>query len=63
MARKRIRVEVKEEGEKRMVVTTFADGEVVTTVVQPDQKPKRKPRRAYARAGLDRPNKTRRKRF
>ena len=63
MVRKRIGIELVEEGDERTIVTTFADGEVTRTTVQPDQKPKRKPRRPYARAGLDRFNKTKGKRY
>jgi hypothetical protein len=61
MVRKPKSVEVIDEGDERVIVTTFADGEVSRTTVQPDQKPRRRPRRPWARAGLDRFNKTKRK--
>ena len=63
MARKPIIVEVLEERGQRVVVATYADGQVVRTIVQPGQKPRRRPRKPYARAGLDRKNRTRRKTY
>jgi hypothetical protein len=45
-------VEVIDEGEKRYVVLTFADGEVVRRLVDATLKPTRKPRKPIARAGL-----------
>jgi hypothetical protein len=62
-ARKPVSIEVVQEGEERFVLTTYEDGRMVRCRVDPDRKPTRKPRKPIARAGLQRLDKTRRKRF
>jgi hypothetical protein len=62
-APKPVSIEVHDEPGGRFVVATFADGEVVRTLVDPDEKPKRKPRKPYARASSKKIDRTRRKRF
>jgi hypothetical protein len=50
MPRKPLSAEIVAEGETRVVITAFDDGEIVRTVVDPDQKPARRPRRPVSRA-------------
>jgi hypothetical protein len=50
MARKPLSVQVIEEGGRRFVETVFNDGEVLRTLVDPDRKPARRPRKPFARA-------------
>ena len=50
MPRKAIRAEVVLEGETRVVLTTFDNGDIVRTVVDPNKKPARRPRRPMPRA-------------
>ena len=50
--KKPVSVEVRDEGEQRFVVLTYPDGEVERQLVDPTLKPKRKPRKPIARAGL-----------
>jgi hypothetical protein len=57
------RIEVVEAVDGRFVQATYPDGEVVRTPVEADAKPRRKPRHPYAKAGLDRMDRTRKKRF
>jgi hypothetical protein len=57
------RIEVVEAGDGRFVQATYPDGEVVRTPIGADAKPRRKPRRPYAKAGLDRMDRTKKKRF
>ena len=54
MSKKPVNIEVIEEGGERFVLTTYNDGQVVRCRVDPNQKPKRKPRKPIARAGLQR---------
>jgi hypothetical protein len=49
MARKLLSAEVIEEGKQRFVETIFDDGEVVRTLVDPNKKPIRRPRKPVAR--------------
>jgi hypothetical protein len=49
MTRKPLSVEVIEAGNQRFVETIFDDGEVVRTLVDPNKKPTRRPRRPIAR--------------
>ena len=50
MARKPLSAEVIEEGDQRFVETVFDDGEIVRTLVDPNRKPTRRPRKPIARA-------------
>jgi hypothetical protein len=43
-------VEVVDDGDRRYVVVTYADGSVMKKLVDPNQRPKRKPRKPIARA-------------
>ena len=61
--RKPLKIEVHDEAIGRFIVATFADGEVVRRLVDPSEKPKRKPRKPYARAYSEKIDRTRRKRF
>ena len=61
MPRKPINAEVVLEGETRVVLTTFDDGEIVRTVVDPSKKPTRRPRRPMTRVRVK--DFTRKKRF
>jgi hypothetical protein len=61
MARTPIHVVVVDEPDGRFVVSTFADGEIVRTLVDPNKKPTRRPRRPMTRARIK--DHTRRKRF
>jgi hypothetical protein len=54
-------VEVVENSEGRFVIATYADGSVVEKRVDPNARPKRKPRRPIARAGAASWDKTRKK--
>ena len=54
-------IEVVEERGERFVVATYADGLVVRTRVDPNERPRRKPRKPIARATVGFLNKTRRK--
>jgi hypothetical protein len=49
MPRKPVTVEVEGEGDARYVVLTYANGDVVRRRVDPDQKPRRRPRRPPTR--------------
>jgi hypothetical protein len=49
--------------EGRVLIATYADGEIVRTIVDPNRKPRRKPRKPFARATVERLDKTRKKRF
>jgi hypothetical protein len=49
MGRKPLSFEVIEEGNQRFVKTIFDDGEVVRTLIDPNKKPKRRPRRPISR--------------
>jgi hypothetical protein len=42
-------IEVVEIGGQRVVVTTYTDGEVVETLIDPNALPKRKPRKPFVR--------------
>jgi hypothetical protein len=57
------RIEVVEAADGRFVQATYPDGEVVRTPIDADAKPRRNPRRPYAKAGLDRMDRTKKKRF
>jgi hypothetical protein len=61
MPRKPLSAEVVLEGQTRVVLTTFDDGEIVRTVVDPNKKPTRRPRRPMRRARVI--DHTKRKRF
>ena len=63
MAKAPISIEVVEEVEGRFVVTTFSNGDVARKLVDPNAKPRRKPRKPYARAIAEKINMTRKKRF
>jgi hypothetical protein len=54
-------IEVVEERGERFVVATYPDGSVVRKRVDPNERPRRKPRKPIARAKTDMLNKTRRK--
>jgi hypothetical protein len=56
-------IEIVEEGSERVVVTKYKNGDAVRSPVSLTQNPTRKPKRPYARAGFDRMNKTRKKRY
>jgi hypothetical protein len=61
MPRKPIRAEVVLEGETRVVLTTFDNGNIVRTVVDPNKKQTRRPRRPMPRARVK--DFTKKKRF
>ena len=61
MPRKPISAKVVLQGEMRVVLTTFDDGETVRTVVDPNKEPTRRPRRPIARVRVK--DFTRNKRF
>jgi hypothetical protein len=61
--RKPVKIEVHDEADGRFIVVTFAEGEVVRKLVDPSEKPRRKPRKPYARAYSEKIDRTRRKRF
>jgi hypothetical protein len=61
--RKPISVRVIEEDGARIVVATYAGGDEKRTPVDPSQKPRRKPRKPYARARSEKLDRTRKKRF
>jgi len=50
MSRRPLSVEVIEDAAQRYVETIFDDGEVVRTLVDPNRKPTRRPRKPVARA-------------
>jgi hypothetical protein len=52
-------IEVVEERGERFVVATYADGLVVRTRVDPNERPRRKPRKPIARARTESLDKTR----
>jgi hypothetical protein len=54
-------IEVVEDRGERFVVATYPDGSVVRKAVDPNERPKRKPRKPIARARTDSLDKTRRK--
>jgi hypothetical protein len=54
-------IEVCEERGERFVVTTYPAGSVVRKAVDPNERPKRKPRKPIARARTESLDKTRRK--
>jgi hypothetical protein len=49
MGRKPLSIEVIQEGNQRFVETIFDDGEVVRTLIDPNKKPTRRPRRSFSR--------------
>jgi len=61
MPRKPIRAEVVLEGGTRVVLTTFDNGDIVRTVVDPNKKQTRRPRRPMPRARVK--DFTKKKRF
>ncbi len=61
MAKLPIDVVVVDGPKGRFVVSTFADGEIVRTLVDPHKKPTRRPRRSMTKARIK--GHTRRKRF
>jgi hypothetical protein len=61
--RKPLQIEILETEAGRLVVATYEDGEVIRTPVDPTLKPRRKPRKPYARAKTDWMDHTRKKRF
>jgi hypothetical protein len=63
MAKKPTSIEVVDDAEGRFVITTLESGEVIRKQVDLEAKPRRKPRRPYARAYSDKMNKTRKKRY
>lgn len=54
-------IEVVEERGERFVVATYADGSVLRKPVDPNERPRRKPRKTIARARTESLDKTRRK--
>jgi len=52
MSRKPISIEVKEEGDERYVLLTFANGDVVKRRIEADRKARRRPRRPQTRLKL-----------
>ncbi len=63
MSRKPISVEVRDEADGRFVVVNYSNGDGVHGLVDPDKRPTRKPRRPPTKLGLDRFDKTRKKRI
>jgi hypothetical protein len=61
--RKPISVEIRDEADGRFVILTYANNDVVRERVDPKKKPTRGPRRPPTKLGLERLNKTRRKRI
>ncbi len=61
MNKQPVRVIVLEEGAQRFVETTYANGEVIRTLVDPNKKPTRRPWRPHKRARVT--DYTRNKRF
>jgi hypothetical protein len=61
--KKPISIRVTERAGERVVVATYADGGERRTPVDPSQKPRRKPRKPYARARAEPLDRTRKKRF
>ena len=62
-SKKVFNIEVVDDAEGRFVITTLQSGEVIRKQVDLEAKPRRKPRRPYARAYSDKMNKTRKKRY
>ena len=56
-------IEIVEQGSERVVVTKYENGDAVRSPVSLNQKQARKPKRPYVRAGSERMNKTRKKRY
>ena len=54
-------VEVLDTAEGRFVVATYADGSIIRKLVDPDQRPRRKPRKPIARVRTASWDKTRKK--
>ena len=54
------RIEIVEEAGRRVLISTFANGEVTRTFLDELEKPKRRRFRPYQKVGMDR---TRKKRF
>jgi hypothetical protein len=54
-------IEVVESEGQRVVVSTYADGEVVRKPIDPNERPRRKPRKPFARAWSGSKDKTRKK--
>ena len=54
-------IEVVESEGQRVVVAIYADGEVVRKPIDPKERPRRKPRKPYARAWSAAKDKTRKK--
>jgi hypothetical protein len=63
MTKKPVSIVVVDEPNGRYVVSTSADGEVMKKLVDPKAKPRRRPRKPYAKATTDLLDKTRKKRF
>jgi hypothetical protein len=62
LKKKPVSVEVRDEADGRFVILTFANGDVVRKLVDPEMKPPRQPRRPPTKLGLELLDKTRRKR-
>jgi hypothetical protein len=43
-------IEIIEEGDRRFAVMTYADGTIIRKLIDPNERPKRKPRKPIARA-------------
>jgi hypothetical protein len=56
-------IEVVEAAGERFVVATYADGSIVRRRVDPNERPRRKPRKPIARARTESLDKTRKKRI
>jgi hypothetical protein len=56
-------VEVVENAEGRYVVVTYADGEVVRKLINPNERPQRKPRKPIAHAKTSALNKSKKERI
>jgi hypothetical protein len=63
VSRKPISIEVKDEADGRFVILTYANSDVVRRLVDLKKKPSRRPRRPPTKLGLERLDKTRRKRI
>ena len=61
--RKPVSVTVVDEGEGRVLILKYANGDELREVVDPKQKPARKPRRPPQRLKTEGFNRTRQKRF
>jgi hypothetical protein len=63
MRKKAVSIQVVEEGDERVLITTYSDGEITRVPVDRAKKPRRKPRKPYARAWSEKLDRTRKKRF